>query len=177
MCWEDGQLNKIGAPQQGIRVEWHSPLSPIHMFLLIHTPSKMFIPTGNIFSQREISQVSFKTRLTKVMCSPLYQINCISSVLISTATSSVSTGERNINWLLSHTCPNWGLNLQPGYVPWMGMEPATVWLWDDSLTEPHQPGLEYTSWWCRFDSLTQSPHFPSTVPSLPGLLYILGSIL
>ena len=27
----------------------------------------------------------------------------------------------------SHTCLNWGSNPKPMYVPWLGIEPATVW--------------------------------------------------
>ena len=32
---------------------------------------------------------------------------------------------RNIYWLPSCTHPDWGLNLQPGYVLWLGIEPTT----------------------------------------------------
>ena len=27
----------------------------------------------------------------------------------------------------SYTCPNWGLNLHPGHVPCLGIEPVAVW--------------------------------------------------
>ena len=38
--------------------------------------------------------------------------------------------------------PNWGPGLQPRPVPWLGIEPVTLWLtsWH-SVTEPQQPGL------------------------------------
>ena len=36
-----------------------------------------------------------------------------------------SMWQRNISWLPSHTHPDWGSNLQPGYVPWLGNEPVT----------------------------------------------------
>ena len=42
--------------------------------------------------------------------------------------------ERNINGLPSHTCPDWGLNLQSGYVPWLGMESAIFQFWDNAPT-------------------------------------------
>ena len=42
---------------------------------------------------------------------------------------------------LSHG-PHWGPGLQPRHVPWLGIEPATVWFTACAQsTEPHQPGL------------------------------------
>ena len=40
--------------------------------------------------------------------------------------------------------PSWGLGLQPRHVPWLEIEPVTLWFtgWH-STTEPHQPGLMY----------------------------------
>ena len=47
--------------------------------------------------------------------------------------------ETNIDWsppIHSKTrecrCLNWGSNLQPRCVPWLGIQPATSWLWDDT---------------------------------------------
>ena len=36
--------------------------------------------------------------------------------------------------------PDQGSNLQPGYVPWLGIEPATYGMMLQ-LTDPYQPGL------------------------------------
>ena len=41
--------------------------------------------------------------------------------------------ERGKHWCEKHwsvascMCPDWGLNLQPRYVPWAGIEPVTFW--------------------------------------------------
>ena len=52
--------------------------------------------------------------------------------------------ERSINerekywWIASHMHPYQGLNMQPRYVPWPGIEPATFALqYDNQPTEPH----------------------------------------
>ena len=48
--------------------------------------------------------------------------------------------ERNIDvrekhqLVASYTCQDQGLNPQFGYVPWPGIEPATIWLWDATPT-------------------------------------------
>ena len=34
--------------------------------------------------------------------------------------------ERNIDWLPLAHAPNWGLNLQPRHVPWLGIWPVTL---------------------------------------------------
>ena len=39
------------------------------------------------------------------------------------------------------TCPNWGLNLQPRHVPWLGIKPVPFCFVRQHLTEPHQSGL------------------------------------
>ena len=57
--------------------------------------------------------------------------------------------ERKINvwYCLSHP-PHWGPGLQPRCVPWLGIEPVTLWFtgWH-STTEPHQPGQQISFKW------------------------------
>ena len=50
-------------------------------------------------------------------------------------------GERSTDWLPpgwaqsgDHSCLALRWNLQPKYVPWLGIEPATFQLWEDTLT-------------------------------------------
>ena len=46
-------------------------------------------------------------------------------------------------------CPEQGLNPQPMYVSWVGIEPTAFWLLDDAPTnEPHRPGLLVDSCMC-----------------------------
>ena len=53
--------------------------------------------------------------------------------------------ETSICGCLSHT-PYWGPGLQPRHVPWLGIEPVTLWFTvDTQSTELHQPGLENIS--------------------------------
>ena len=68
--------------------------------------------------------------------------------------------ERNIDRLVaSHACPDWGLNLQPRYVPWLGIEPATFWCmgWcSNQLSHPARVILFIfnSMLWIRFQDLS-----------------------
>ena len=49
--------------------------------------------------------------------------------------------EANVHWLPpictwtgDYMCPDWGLNPQPRYVPWLGIKPTTPWLRNDAPT-------------------------------------------
>ena len=55
-----------------------------------------------------------------------------------------SMWERDIDWLPpvdawtgDHTHPDQGLDPQPRYVPWPGIEPTTSWLWDRQPSNQH----------------------------------------
>ena len=62
--------------------------------------------------------------------------------------------ERNIDWIL-HMCLDLGWNLRPRYVPWLGIEFAAFWWWDDAPTN-----------WATL----AGPHFFLLyVPSFPGV--------
>ena len=41
-------------------------------------------------------------------------------------------GREKHQLVASHTRPDWGSNLQPKYVPQLGIKPATFHLWDDT---------------------------------------------
>ena len=45
-----------------------------------------------------------------------------------------SMWERNFNWFPSCMCPSGGLDPQPGYVHWLGIEPVTFWSMVDAPT-------------------------------------------
>ena len=52
--------------------------------------------------------------------------------------------EGNINVWLPLTHLYWGPGLKPRHVPWLGMEPATLWFAARAQsTEPHRPGLVF----------------------------------
>ena len=44
----------------------------------------------------------------------------------------------------SHICPNWELNLQPRYVPWLGIEPTTFWCMGWHSNQPSNPARAQT---------------------------------
>ena len=58
--------------------------------------------------------------------------------------------ERNIDvkekqWLLaSCTCPSWGLNRQPRYMPWLGIQPTIFWYMGQLSSQlTHWPGFHF----------------------------------
>ena len=65
--------------------------------------------------------------------------------------------ERKKHWLVaSHMCPDWWLNPQPRYVPWLGIEPSIFWymgLCANKLSYPARAGGVVPLVWPGWDNL------------------------
>ena len=92
------------------------------------------------------------------------------------------TEERRETPTASCLCLDQGSHAQTKYVPWLGIEPAVLWLWNDTPTKPHGTGLPsfpflgsiVEHWWTLTFEGPQhwsSPHSP-TVRMIWGMYYV-----
>ena len=81
-------------------------------------------------------------------------------------------GEISMFGWLSHA-PYWGPDPQPRHVPWLGIQPVSLWFQAHAQsTEPHQPGHRNGD--SPHNSLT--PHFPAICPLCEGRVQIKSPI-
>ena len=72
----------------------------------------------------------------------------------------------------SHTHLDWGLNMEPRYVSWPGIEPATLWLQDNTPTNRATPDSVWIYYsWPEMTSCRSIPDLTNlAVPFYPGQL-------